>query len=246
MKKPVFLLFLFILPLIFAGEINHEDLFHSSVEKYRNGDYEKALSGFIKITQQNSSADIYYNIGNCYMKTGDLGKAVAAYLSARKRDAKDADIKHNLDFALTKTKDQFTLNDISGVGDLIQSFIGGINIRKLQILYIFLLLIFSFTVLRSFFLTKSFREVFWIISFLMILMSFILYQRVKMWNIETGVADSEEVVVRYGPGHSETEAFRIHEGAFFQIHNRNSNWLQISILNGKTGWVLSEDVVIVK
>ena len=94
---------IFFLVLIPAAQANGkaEDLFSQAVKKYQEADYKAAaaLNEKILTEERVESAAVYFNLGNAYLKQGELGKAVFEYRRARNLAPRDADIRANLAFA---------------------------------------------------------------------------------------------------------------------------------------------------
>src|SRR5438128_179895 len=74
---------------------------------YKAGSYEEAAASYEKILAQGyRTADVYYNLGNCFYKLKENGKAILNYERARKLAPDDEDIAHNLKIAQLKTLDK--------------------------------------------------------------------------------------------------------------------------------------------
>ena len=81
-----------------AADFSEE--FREANSFFEQRDYESAIRLYESIIADGAeSADVYYNLGNAYFKSGDLGHAVLNYLRARRLDPSDEDINHNLEFA---------------------------------------------------------------------------------------------------------------------------------------------------
>lgn len=53
-------------------------------------------------------------------------------------------------------------------------------------------------------------------------------------------------MVRTDPNLSGEEAFRLHEGTKVQVLDVVNNWTEILLVDGKTGWIVSEDIKLLK
>lgn len=96
-----FLLFLFC-SLAFAVNAQTND----PSELYANGDYEKAADAYLAIAaDQGTSASLYFNLGNCYAQTGNLGNAILYYSRAFRLDPRNKEIKNNLNYFSSKVED---------------------------------------------------------------------------------------------------------------------------------------------
>jgi tetratricopeptide (TPR) repeat protein len=77
-----------------------DSTFAATNQSYQDMDYESALNGYLSLEKEGyQSASLYYNIGNCYFKMGELGYAILYYLRAKRLDPVDDDINANLAFA---------------------------------------------------------------------------------------------------------------------------------------------------
>lgn len=73
---------------------------------YAAGKYDEAISLYSAMLKEGESADIYYNLGNCYYKTDRIAHAVLNYERAFLLDPADADVRFNLELARAKTVDK--------------------------------------------------------------------------------------------------------------------------------------------
>jgi len=53
---------------------------------------------------------------------------------------------------------------------------------------------------------------------------------------------TQESQVRTDPNLSGEETFRLHEGTKVQVLDTISNWKQIQLTDGKTGWIVSDEI----
>ena len=78
-------------------------------QAYQENKFADAIAAYETILgTEGESADIYYNLGNCYYKTKNIAKAVLNYERALLLNPGDADIRFNLELARSKTVDQIT------------------------------------------------------------------------------------------------------------------------------------------
>lgn len=90
MRKIIYLLF------ILASSVAQAN-WETAMKLYNEAKYDSALSLF---QQQVEIAEgpAYYNIGNCYYKLNEFGKAMVYYEKALILDPQNEDIAHNIDF----------------------------------------------------------------------------------------------------------------------------------------------------
>ncbi|MFQ3579259.1 MAG: tetratricopeptide repeat protein, partial [Bacteroidales bacterium] len=77
-----------------------EDTVKIAENYYASGDYSKALSYYLSVSNAGyESASLYYNIGNSYYKTGNFVKAILWYERALLLEPGNKDVLFNLEIA---------------------------------------------------------------------------------------------------------------------------------------------------
>ncbi|MBU1038451.1 MAG: tetratricopeptide repeat protein, partial [Candidatus Omnitrophica bacterium] len=91
-------------------------LFYTANHSYESRDYVKAMEGYVAILESGlESGNLYYNIGNGYLKMGRLGQAILCYERAKRLIPHDSDLRANLTYARSlaeNTNDRKTGNFI--------------------------------------------------------------------------------------------------------------------------------------
>ena len=83
-----------------AGQQEFNTIFFRANNSYREKRYDDAIQDYEKLISAGlRSANIFYNLGNAYLRTGARGKAILYYERALRMCPRDADIRSNLDFA---------------------------------------------------------------------------------------------------------------------------------------------------
>ena len=81
--------------------------FLDGVHNYKTENYEAAIIEFSKIVDAGiRSGDLFYNLGNAYLKKRDVGYAMLWYERALKLIPDDPDLKFNHKYGLTLVKDE--------------------------------------------------------------------------------------------------------------------------------------------
>ena len=89
-----------------AGGEGPSALFIRANGLYGDGKYAEAAAVYEQILAQGiESGAVQYNLGNAYLKTGDIGRAVLAYERARRLVPGDPDLAANLGFARESARD---------------------------------------------------------------------------------------------------------------------------------------------
>ncbi len=78
---------------------------------YMCNDYHSAINAYEEsITKYGASSEMYYNLGNAYYKSNNLGKAILNYERALKLDAGNDDVRYNLNYVKSKIIDNLPDN----------------------------------------------------------------------------------------------------------------------------------------
>jgi tetratricopeptide (TPR) repeat protein len=88
-------------PVIAAAGQNDPALaaFEEANRLYEQGKYEEAAAAYLKIVDSGVvSPAVYFNLGNAYFKSGQLGMAIVSYRKAQQLAPRDPDIRANLQF----------------------------------------------------------------------------------------------------------------------------------------------------
>lgn len=73
---------------------------------YDKGEYAPAAEEYLKIAgSEGTSAQLYYNLANCYAQMGDTGRAMLYYSRAARLDPSDKQIRNNLNYFASKVED---------------------------------------------------------------------------------------------------------------------------------------------
>ncbi len=216
-------------------------IFYKGTTLYEEGKYDEAISEYSKLHEQGlESGSLYYNIGNCYFKKGDIGRAILNYERAKKLIPGDSDLASNYSFVRSLIKGDISKASTPWFKRLLNIF----DFLTINGLTVFLSAVFSFTVLfllsglfiRS--LKMYYRFVLPLLLIIFILGAFSLYSRVSMLGKEA-VIISESADARFEPIDTATTHFTLHEGIKVYITESKKDWSKVERFDGKTGWIVS-------
>ena len=213
---------------------------------YEEGKYGDAISEYEKLIREGyRSANLYYNLGNAYLKLDRKGPAILYYKKALKMKPRDQDIKSNLSYALSLIKDRIKPARRLWLWRRWNGFVRYFNLRELTAaavglywLLIAAIIVFVYAPGRR----QGILKVALVLLVLLILSVAGGLSRAYLDGQEEAVILAKSVKVRYGPSERDVTAFVLHEGALVEVENRKGDWLQISLPDGKAGWVKIESV----
>jgi tetratricopeptide (TPR) repeat protein len=228
-----------------AEEPTDEIYFSEASKLYERGDYFGALTLYEKIrTSGKESGELYYNIGNCYLKRKELGEAVLNYERARLFIPRDGDLLANYAYALSELKEPDMKDSSFFLLASVRYIASFVSIDELTILVsIFFSLLFIIGILCSIHIFNK-RAFFWSIASIGVLFLFFsmgLWDKIK--TIEAcAVVTEKEISVRFGPFERATTHFTVYEGMRVMIEEVKGGWVKIARLDGMSGWVETDTI----
>ncbi len=236
---------------VFANEA--DSLWRDAVNAYSGGDYEVSLRSFEQLERDGySSAELYYNIGNCYYKMdGYLGKAILYYERALLKDPSFEDAAVNLDIANELTLDkietvpEFVL--VTYVGNIMRSATSDFwAICSIVLFVLTAVLLLGFRFARSI----SVRKISFAVAIITLLFSiFTFIFSVRLNKIQTGdnyaIVLSPVASVKSSPSVSEQSLFILHEGTKVEVLDVLGDWVRVKLSDGRQGWSSRSDIEII-
>lgn len=219
---------------------------------YMQNDYLAAIQIYESLLRQGESAEVYYNLGNSYYKSGDIARAILNYERALLLQPGNGDIRVNLEIARAKTVDKVTpVPEIFFIG-WFKSLINSQSIdawARWGIACFILLLV----LLCLFFYSKSARvKKVGFFGGLVLLIVVVLcnvfagQQKKALTERNKAIVLSPSVTVRSTPSESGTSLFIIHEGHKVEIKDDTMReWKEIRLEDGKVGWLPAAAIEII-
>lgn len=227
---------------------NENQKFQAQVDSarsfYDKKEYQKAIDSYLIIKNKGfQSAELYYNLGNAYYKSGKLGPAIYYYELALNLNPNDEDTKFNLHLANSKTidkievKENFFFASIKSGIISAQSTSGWARLCIASNILGFLLLIsfvsFSNVILK--------RISFWL-GICSILGSVLFFSAGKIEsnqqnNHSHAIILEPSIKVLTGPTNESELKFNLHEGTKVKVLKSEGNWTSVQLANGNEGWL---------
>ena len=222
-------------------------LFQLGNTYYENEQYETAASTYEQLENDYSHEYLYLNLGNSYYRMGELGNAVWAYEKAYSIAPRDQDIIYNLNFVRSQVRDRIIPPDNFFIFSLYTAFLDKTTILDISVLGGLLFIIISIIYLMNSYLLIPEKLNSIINSTLILTLVFLIWVSVdKYWkftDINEAIVISTSVDVRSAPiQRGENVVFRVHEGTKAQITAVDSGWYEIILLDGKKGWLSTQDM----
>lgn len=216
---------------------------------YMAGDFAAAADGYEQLlTSGYSSAEVHYNLGNAYFKSGRVAPSILHFERALKLAPNDEDIAFNLKLVQLTTKDRIeTMPELffiswwksllralpmdvwawSGVASLLVvllcltafRFSNAVAVR--QVLFYSALLTGLWGLFSGYAAQQQYR---------------------RLMNDDRAVVMRPTVNVKSAPEQGGKDLFVVHEGLVVQVTETIGGYYRIRLADGNVGWVLKETV----
>ena len=226
---------------IFAAEVATD--FATANKFYAEGKFADAANAYEKILASGAaSPNLLFNYGNAEFKSGNLGKAIAAFRRAELLAPRDSEIRANL---------AFVRNQVQGATvheSFWQNWLGNLSLNEwtvfAAIAFWLTFLLLAAKQIRPALATKL-KSVTWIFAALTIFSGTILgVQAANHFSRQTAVVISAQATARSGPFDDAQSAFTSRDGAELSVLDRRDDWVQVADGSGKIGWLPVKQVEI--
>jgi hypothetical protein len=221
--------------------------FERANEFYQAGKYQDAIGMYQKILSDGKvSGEVYFNLGNAYYKTGDIGHAILYYERAKIFLEDDEALDQNLRIARLKTVDE--IEPIPQLFLLVwwREIQHLISLDTLAWITYALFVLLILAVIASILWRRRWRRIAWIIFWVFLPVTIIFISRV--YEFETsqfGIILDSKISVMSEPSLSGQELFILHEGTKVRINRSVESWDEISLPDGKTGWMKKQSLEVI-
>lgn len=239
---------LFIFIALFSTAFAQQNTFESANKAYENENYTTAVEQYEQLLKEGyHSENLYYNLGNAYFKTGELGKSILYLEKAQKLAPRNKDIHHNLRFAYARTADNIEPLPHLFFVNWWFSLLNFFSASKWAVLGISLLW-FSLILwgLFTFFKVKKIKLGSILFLSLSLVLLFLAYQK-NNYDKESNSAIILQKVVntKSSPNHNAQELGTIHEGLKVSVQDSVDNWYKIKLQDGSEAWVKKEVLALI-
>jgi hypothetical protein len=215
---------------------------------YEAGQFVEAVAAYQTLADAGvEDGTLYYNLGNAYFKTGDLGRAILNYRRAQALLPRDPDVIANLQLARAQTTDRLEVED----GDALASFVRRILVEwttldEAAAIALGLWALLCALVVTAILWPRGRRGLSYgitVVGVLSILGILSLSIRVsETRGSAPAVVVAQNVEVRSGPGMDYLAEFTLHAGAEVRVLEQRDDWARIALPGDLQGWIPNETV----
>jgi tetratricopeptide (TPR) repeat protein len=246
--KCIVLLILLILGSVrITGASETARTFLDGIKHYKEDRFAEAAAAFSSVADKGiKNGKLFYNIGNAYLKNGDIGNAILWYERSLKLLPHDPDLKFNYEYAQSLTKDEkgdkeFPLVRILFFWKYLLSQ-NWIQWSAICCNLIFWTLMTVRTIQRKF----RFRTLGHVILTLGLVFTLTaVYNDYETDFTKEAVILPSRVSIRSGLTDDATELFVLHAGTKVKIDKEKDAYIRIFFSEGKIGWIKKSDAGVI-
>ncbi len=215
---------------------------------YETGRFPEAIVLYQR--PQNSGFEnghLYYNLGNAYLRNGELGHAVASYRRSLSFMPRDQDARANLHFARKSAKDAIAPPEPGAVARTLFFWHYSLSRSELATLIVVLnLILWAVLILRIY--RRGSETLRWVVIGLLLVLSTtgtsLAVRHLRPQQV--AVIVPQEVRVRSGTNVTALVLFKLHAGTEVRVVDRREQALRIALPEaGRGGWIEAEHAEVV-
>jgi tetratricopeptide (TPR) repeat protein len=216
--------------------------FEAANTLYYEGKFAEAASAYEKLAQPGqASPALFFNLGNAFFKSGQIGRAIAAYRQAEALTPRDPDVRANLQFARNQVQGP-TLSASRWQHWLARLTLNEWSLLAAAALWLWFLLLALLQWRPA--LNRPLRGY---VAGLGLGTLFLCVCLAANWrqnrSASTAIVIAPDAVVHHGPLEASPNAFTVHDGAELRILDEKDDWLQVSTDPQRVGWIRRDQML---
>lgn len=245
------LFFLIITTVLTAQNPDRERLFVKANSYYSSEQYTLALDLYGEIAESGRvSFELYYNMGNCYYKLGQIGAAIQCWEKAKRINPRDSQVNHNLSLARLRITDKMVLPEAFFPIQLwwdLRDILGASFSFRLSgyfLMTALILFLISRKRLKKRWLKRISSPIMGVLFLLFVLtLSLSIYTQHYYKTHQFGILLKKQIEVKSAPRETANTLFILHEGSKVCIlDNAGSEWIEVSYYDDKVGWIKQNQI----
>jgi tetratricopeptide (TPR) repeat protein len=213
--------------------------FTQGVTAYSDGDYTTAQNAFLELIESGIvNGDLFYNLGNAYLKGGDIGRGILWYERAKRLAPGSPDLAFNLAYAksLTVDRQEEKTPPLTGVIFFWRNHVSSSTVQWSALVINALLWgVLTVAAWRPSKPRNTLRAV--TVTIIVAVMGVACLEMAHDARGSDAIILAEKAPIRAGLHDDDTELFTLHAGAKVRIRKKQADRYQIQFAADKLGWV---------
>ncbi len=215
---------------------------------YEGGRFAEAARLLAEVVARGGdTGDVHFNLGNAYLRAGQLGQAVAEYLRAQAMLPRDQDVEANLAFARSSTRD--AIEPPAPPPALRTLFFWHWGLSRDELIRITVVLNgLLWAALAGRLWRRQSQVLRWIaILSAAMLLAFGSSLVVRLLRpARVAVVVPQEIDVRAANSTTAVARFKLHAGTEVRVADSRPGWLRVVLPDGESGWLPTEHAELVR
>ena len=216
--------------------------FDSANRLYEQGRFSDAAAAYEKMIQSGTASPaVYFNLGNAYFKSGQLGRAIVALRDAENLTPRDPDVKANLEFIRARA------HGPSGSSAAWQRWVTALTVNEWAVLTAIIVWIWLGVLVAIQFRPawkQSVRTLLWCGAAGILVLGCCTYAACLSESTKMAIVIAPDAVIHNGPLDEAPKAATVHDGAELTVLDTKNDWLQVRVDNQRVGWVKKQQVIL--
>lgn len=225
------------------------ELFLQANQAYEQGSYPQAIDLYRTLVDRGyEDGRLLYNLGNAYLRDGQLGQAVASYRRSLARRPRDQDVQANLEFARRSTRDALAPPTPSPWISTL--FFWHFRMSRSELAWTVLILnLVLWTLLALGRLRRRRTELLpWLLGGVLLCLvgsggSLLVHE---LWPQRVAVVLPPEIDARSGPGADAVVRYKLHAGTEVAVEDITQGWVRIEGPERQQAWVEDDQVAVIR
>lgn len=209
---------------------------------YESGEYGRAVELYGGLTERgHDGGRVHYNLGNSYLRNGELGRAIASYLRGRARLPRDEDLRANLEFARQSAHDAIAPPAPPALVSTLFFWHFALSRAELAWLVAALNLLFWGGMGLRLWRPGLPGTAGAVLLLLVLLLGTGGSLTVRyLWPAQIVVVVPQEIPAYTAPDPESVTRFKLHAGSELRLRGQRDGWLRIALPGGEQGWIQSD------
>lgn len=214
--------------------------------------YRKSAMRFERIVRDGGieNGRLYYNIGNAYFRSKDLGRAILNYRRAEQHIPNDVSLQQNLAYARARRMDKIEMPPKKRVFRTLFFWHYDISAKGRSMIFAVCFIAFWTSAGARLFIKRPF--LIWSPAILGLLsvgfLASLFFEMAYNRSVHPGVVVQEEIIARKGDSETYEPSFKepLHAGTEFTLIENRGEWCYIRLDDGRTSWLPVKSVELVR
>lgn len=218
--------------------------FERANKMYKEGQYQDAIEVYQSIIKSKKhSADLYFNLANCYYKLNRVAPAIYNFEKALLLNPNDTDIQNNLRFAQKLQIDDIKDNPKVGFQNMLRDFTSKYHYDTWAWISICFAILFLLLFIGYFYAKNSvikrmfFTAMILVLILILISVAAAVFEKNNFKSNRPAIVFAEIASVKTEPKSNAPDSFTLHEGSKVYVLETLDDWRKIELSDGKKGWI---------